>query len=120
MFMKQNTQHSWFKTKNGCVKCILSIRDPSPSVYLGDTDFIYAKKNGPDLPLPFCILQAIKNWTVGRPENQASVRPLRCILMETSLSRLYRSSLLSITCVFCCISLCHFSNPVVSKSDQHL
>ena len=27
-------------------------------------------------PLRFCILQAIKNWTVGGPGNEATVRPL--------------------------------------------
>ena len=34
-----------------------------------DTDVIHI--NGPGLP-PFCILQAIKNWAVGRPGNEAS------------------------------------------------
>ena len=47
--------------------------DPSPpSVYLGrhwchSRDKIYQA-----FPLCFCILQVIKNWTVGRPGNEAS------------------------------------------------
>ena len=42
-----------------------SIRDPSPpSVYLRD-------KMDQAFPLCFCILQAIKNWIVGRPVNEA-------------------------------------------------
>ena len=44
------------------------IRDP-PSIY--HTDIIHVK-NGPGLPPPFCILQAIKHWMVGRPGNEAS------------------------------------------------
>ena len=40
-----------------------------PSVYLGrhSRDNIYQA-----FPLCFCILQAIKNWTVGRPGNEAT------------------------------------------------
>ena len=41
-----------------------------PSVYLVDTDVIHIIKWTRPFPL-FYILQAIKNWTVGRPENEA-------------------------------------------------
>ena len=34
----------WFKTRNMCVKCVLSIRGPFPPVYLGDTDVVYVIK----------------------------------------------------------------------------
>ena len=30
MFAKRRTNHSWFKTKNSCAKCIPLIGDPSP------------------------------------------------------------------------------------------
>ena len=39
-----------------------------PFVY---TDVIHAVKCSQAFPLHVCILQAIKNWTVGRPGNEA-------------------------------------------------
>ena len=48
-------------TRKG-LKLVLSIGDPSPFVYLGRQAF----------PLRFFIQQAIKNWMVGRPGNEAN------------------------------------------------
>ena len=53
MFAKQKTYRSWFKTKNGCVKSILSIRDPSSptSVYLSRHNIHVIKWTRPSPPL---------------------------------------------------------------------
>ena len=51
--------------ENTCAKCILSNGD-HPHIIQMDQAF----------PLHFCILRAIKNWTVGRPGNEASVHVL--------------------------------------------
>ena len=54
---------SWFKTKNVCVECIHSVKDPFPilSAYVDKMDQIF--------PPP--IFAYCKNWTVGRPGNEA-------------------------------------------------
>ena len=62
--------------KNACTKCALSIGDPSPPL-----STLVDKRNSHDkmeqaFPLRFCILQVIKNWTVGRPGNKANQTPL--------------------------------------------
>ena len=57
---------------NAWVKCILSIGDPFPLCLPRYTKHHLHDKNGPGLPLHFHILQAIKNWTIGRPENEAT------------------------------------------------
>ena len=41
--------HSWFKTKNSCEKCALSMGDPSPIVYLGRQGTV-------------CPMQKAKHW----------------------------------------------------------
>ena len=43
-----------------------------PSVYLGRYWHHSRDKMDQAFPLRFCTLQAIKNWTVERPENEAS------------------------------------------------
>ena len=73
MFAKQKAYCSWLQTKNASVKCVLSINDPSPPLSTQvDTDAIYMIKCSQAFPLRFCTLQAIKNWTVGRPGNKAT------------------------------------------------
>ena len=51
-FSKQKTHCPGFKTKKVCIKCVLSIGDLSPSVYLGRHNIIHVI-NGPGLPPPF-------------------------------------------------------------------
>ena len=46
-----------------------------PSVYLGRRWRHSRDKKDQVFPLCFCILQAIKHWTVGRPENKSSRYP---------------------------------------------
>ena len=45
-----------------------------PLSTLVDTDVIHVIKMDQAFPLHFCILQAIKNWTVGRPGNEAKAK----------------------------------------------
>ena len=56
--------HSWFKIKSACTKCN---RRPYPSLCLHR----YHSRDKLDqaFSLCFCMLQAIKNWMVWRPEN---------------------------------------------------
>ena len=48
---------------------------PPPSVYLGRHWHYSHDKMDQAFPLYFCILQLIKNWTVGRPGNEATMCP---------------------------------------------
>ena len=64
---KKKTDCYWFKMKNTHTKCVLSMEYslPHSPVYLStpmDQAFL----------LRFCIVQAIKNWMVGRPYSTLS------------------------------------------------
>ena len=58
-----------------------------PSVYLGRHWRHSHDKCSQAFPLHFCTLQAIKNWTVGRPGNEAT----RYILQATVFLNTFRS-----------------------------
>ena len=63
-------QHLGQKLQNKASSLFFDQGPLLPTVYLGRQNVIHMIKMG--LPLHFCILQAIKNWTVGRPWNKAS------------------------------------------------
>ena len=68
-FTKRKTYHLWFKMEIVCAKCVVLVRGPPPPSHLGCHLF---NKMDQAFPPLFCILQAIKNWTVGRHGNEAN------------------------------------------------
>ena len=70
-FVMRKTCLFWLETKNTCVKCILSMGTPPPTLSAEVGTEHSRDKIHQALPLHFCILQVIKNWTVGRPGNEA-------------------------------------------------
>ena len=58
--------------KNAYVRCILSIGTPPSSVYLGRHWRHSCHTMDQAFPIHFCTLQAIKNWMVGKPGNEAT------------------------------------------------
>ena len=72
-FAKRKMNNSMLKTMSACAKRILLIRDPSPPLSTQvDTAWHHScDKVDPTFPLHFYIPQAIINWTVARPVNEA-------------------------------------------------
>ena len=61
------------KRKTHWAKCVLSFGGPPPhSVYLGRHWCHSHDKWYQPFPLHICILQAMRNWTVGRPGNEVT------------------------------------------------
>ena len=71
MFWTPNTRINTARKKS--LKQSLSFEGPSPlSVYLGRHWCHACDKCSQVFCLHFCILQTIKNWTVGRPRNEVN------------------------------------------------
>ena len=66
MFEKRNIYLTLFKTKNVCTKCLVSIGDPSPSVYLGRHCHHSHDKMDQAFPsvFPYCKQLKTGRWTV--------------------------------------------------------
>ena len=79
IFTKCKSCCSLYRTKNTCTKCALSFEGLSLLLSTQVDIDIYQT-----FPLHFCILQAIKNWMVGRPGNEAMKYQLKPITGSSS------------------------------------